>query len=456
MTAIRFSGMASGLPPNIVEQIMEAERIPLKQMESKKSDDDSKLTLVTDLETKVTDITKTVADMVGRRGFTTNKLTSADPTILDGTVDPEKVVTGDWQVEVLRLAQKPGALTNGFPDKDKTQLGVGYLRIDTPEGRKEVYLNPSNNTLDGAAQAINSSGLAVRAQVLNDRKDPENPFRLLVTGLETGNDKQVIFPKLYMLDGDKDLFFEDSKPSLNAIVKVDGFEMEVEDNKLKDVIPGVTLDLKQAAPGRPINVGVKEDYEKISGKIKEFVDAYNAALGFIQNQAKIQKDKSGRQRLGPLGGDGLLRSVEASLRRVIMNPQMGVDSNISRVSELGVEFSRAGTLSFTQEKFNKKLATDARAVANFLQGDGFQTGFISAVKREVGNMTNGVFGPLANRKKGLTDKIANIDKRLEMKERQLEKKEDSLRKKFSDLETKMSGLQSQGAAMGGMNMPKPG
>ncbi len=36
MTAIRFNGMASGLPPNIVDQLMEAEKIPVKQMEAKK------------------------------------------------------------------------------------------------------------------------------------------------------------------------------------------------------------------------------------------------------------------------------------------------------------------------------------------------------------------------------------------------------------------------------------
>ena len=46
MAAIRMLGMASGLPPNIVEQMMEAERIPVKTMEQKKSHDDEKLKLV--------------------------------------------------------------------------------------------------------------------------------------------------------------------------------------------------------------------------------------------------------------------------------------------------------------------------------------------------------------------------------------------------------------------------
>lgn len=450
MPAIRLSGMASGLPPNIVDTIMDAERIPLKQMESKKADEDSKLQLVNDLETKVTGITKTLSELVGTRGFTNNKLTSGDANIVDGKVDPEKVVVGDYQVEVVRLAQKPGAITNGFPDKDKTQLGVGYVRLDTPGGRKEVYLNPSNNTLDGAANAINQSGIGIRAQVLNDHKDPENPFRLMVTGLSTGDESQVVFPTLYMLDGDRDVYFDEKKPAQNAVVKIDGFEMEVPENKLEDVLPGVSLDLKQAAPGKTINISVKEDYEQITGKIKEFVDAYNAALSFIQNQHKMQKGKDGREKLGPLGGDGLIRTVESNLRRAIMSPQMGVNSTIQRIGELGIEFSRNGTLDYSQDKFNKKLAADPRSVANFLRGDGFATGFVSAVKREVNNLTNSMSGPLGNRKRGISDKIKNIDKRIESKERQLEKKEDQLRQKFSDLESKMSGINAQGAAVAGM------
>ena len=52
MAGIRFSGMASGLPPNIVDQIMEAERVPVKTMENQKAKEDGKLKLVQDLESK--------------------------------------------------------------------------------------------------------------------------------------------------------------------------------------------------------------------------------------------------------------------------------------------------------------------------------------------------------------------------------------------------------------------
>jgi flagellar hook-associated protein 2 len=453
MGAIRFSGMASGLPPNIVDQIMEAERMPVKTMETQKGKEESKQKLVGDLETKITDITKNITEMVGIRGFTNNKLVSGDPNIIDGTVDPNKAVTGQWQIEVEQLAQKPGALSNSFPDRDTTQIGTGYLRFDTPSGRKDVYINSKNSTLDGVAQAINTAGVGLRAMVMNDRKDKDNPFRILVTGLQPGSDNQVNFPTVYMLDGDQDIFFDESRPAQNAKLKLDGFEVEVPDNIVNDLIPGVSLDLKQQAPGRAVRLSVKEDLEVIGGKIKSFVDAYNGALQFIQDQHKLQKGQDGKEHLGPLGGDGLVRSIESTLRQVILTPQMGTESTITRIGELGIEFNRNGTLNFNQERFNKALSSDPQMVANFFRGDGVNTGFIPSLKRQIGSILDSAYGPLANRKRGLQQKIDSINKRIDTKEQQLVKREETLRRQFSDLESKMSQLQSQGAAVGGIAMP---
>lgn len=450
MAGIRFSGMASGLPPNIVDQLMEAERIPVKQMEVNKTKHEDKLKLVTELETKVTDITKNLAELTSTSGFIDKKFVSGDPNVIEGQVDPQSAVPGEYSIEVVQLAQKPAAISNGFPDKNETQMGVGYIKFNTPDGEKEVYINGTNSTLEGVASQINAANVGLKAQVLEDRKDNENPYKLLISGLATGNDKQVTFPRIYLLDGDQDMYFDQSRPAQNAKVKIDGFEIELPENKTGDLIPGVSLDLKAAAPGREIRMSVKENLEVISGKIKSFVDAYNAALEFIQKQNKLQAGEGKNPKLGPLGGDGMLRSIENSLRRVILNPQLGVESPIHRINELGIEFNRNGTLNFSQDKFNKVLNANPKGVAAFFRGDGFNTGFVAGVKREIGNLLNGQFGTIANRKRGLDEKIKQVNNRIETKERQLEKKEESLRRKFADLESKMSDLQSQQARFAAM------
>ncbi|RYZ89279.1 MAG: flagellar hook associated protein, partial [Proteobacteria bacterium] len=334
MAGFRISGMASGLPPNIVDQLMEAERIPVKTMEAQKNKQDEKLKLVTDFETKVNDISKNLSELTGTKGFSDKKMTSADPNFVDGTIDPNTAIPGDYNLEVIQLAEKSSAISNGFPDKDKTQLGVGYIKFNTGEGSKEVYISGKNTTLDGVVGQINSANAGLRASVLEDRKDKDHPWKMIVSGLSTGEDKKIEFPKIYMLDGEQDLFFEESKPAKNAKVKVDGFEIELPENKANEIFPGLSLELKQAAPGKNIRISVKENLEVISGKVKGFVDAYNGALTFIQGQQKLTGSNGKNPTMGPLGGDGMLRSVESRLRAVITAPQLGVETPIKQISEL--------------------------------------------------------------------------------------------------------------------------
>ena len=443
--------MASGLPPNIVEQLMDAERIPVKQMEVARGKQEDKLKLVGELETKVSDITKNLAELTSTSGFIDKKFTSGDENVVVGTVDPQTAIPGDYSIEVISLAQKPAAISNGFPDKNETQIGTGYIKFDTPDGEKEVYINGNTSTLEGVAKQINNANLGLKAQILEDRKDTEKPFKLLVSGLSPGSDMQVNFPKIYLLDGDQDMYFDQSRKAQNAKVKVDGFEIELPDNKSTDLIPGVTLDFKSASPGREIRMSVKENLEDISGKIKSFVEAYNAALEFIQKQSKLQAGNGKNPQLGPLGGDGMIRTIESALRRTILNPQMAVESPLRRISELGIEFNRNGTLNFSQDKFNKVLNANPQGVAAFFRGDGFSTGFVATVKREIGGLLNGQFGTISNRKRGLEDRIKQVNNRIENKERQLERKEDSLRRKFADLEQKMSAMQAQQAKFAAMS-----
>lgn len=445
MAGISLGGLGSGLPPNIVDQLIEAERIPIKHVEAQKGKQENRLKLINDLETKLNGITSTIGALASTRGFSDMKLNSGDINVVSGTVDPNAAVTGNWNIEVMDLAQKAAALTNGFPDKDKTQIGVGYFRFETPEGSKEVYINGSNNTLEGVANAINRAGVGMKAMVMNDRSDPDAPYRLMVTGESVGDEHAVSYPTLYFLDGDQDIYFDREREAKNGRVKVDGFEFEVGDNTVKDVIPGVTLELKQANPGRTVNLSVKEDKEVVSGKVKTFVDGVNAVLTFIQQQNSLNKDSD---TTSTLGGDSILRSVENRLRGLIQNPQLGVGGNVTRLSQLGIAFTRQGTLEFDEKKFNDTLARNPSAVQKFLAGDGFSTGFIPTLKREVGTMLNTAFGPVAIRKRALQDRIGQMNQQIDDKQRQLSKKEEILRNKFAKLEETMSRLKGQGGQLG--------
>jgi flagellar hook-associated protein 2 len=395
---------------------------------------------VSELETKLNGVIGSIGGLASVKGFSDIKLNSGDTNVITGTVDPNASVNGNWNVEVLELAQKAAALTNGFPDKDKSQIGVGYFKFETPNGSKEVYINGNNNTLEGAAKAINAAGVGVKAMVINDRSDKDAPYRLMISGDSVGDENSVSYPTLYFLDGDQDLYFDKQNEAKNGKVKVDGFEFEVGDNKVTDVIPGVTLDLKQANPGKTVNITVKEDREVVAGKVKTFVDGMNEVLKFIQQQNTLGKDTDTSS---TLGGDSLLRSIENRMRSLIQNPQYGVNGSINRLNQIGISFNRSGVLEYDEKKFNDTLAKDPGAVQRFLAGDGFSVGFIPAVRREVSTVLNSAFGPVAIRKRALQDKIGQMNDSIANKERQLSRKEEQLRNKFAKLEETMSKLKGQ-------------
>jgi len=442
---ISISGLGSGIPPNIVEQLVEAERQPIKTIEKTKSKQENRLKLVTELETKLSGITGSIGALASTRGFSDMKLSSGDVNVVGGTVDPNAAVTGNWNVEVMELAQKAAAMTNGFPDKNKTQIGVGYFRFDTADGRKEVYVNGNENTLEGAANAINRAGLGIKASIINDRKDPEAPYRLIITGDSVGGDHAIKYATLYFLDGDQDIYFDEEREAKNGRIKVDGFEFEVGDNTVRDAIPGVTLELKQANPGRTVNLSVKEDREIVTGKIKTFVDGMNGVLSFIQQQNQLHKDSDTSS---TLGGDSLLRSIENRLRSLVQRPQFGVASGITRLSQLGIQFNRNGVLEYDEKKFNDTLARTPNDVQRFLAGDGFSVGFVPSLRREISTVLNTAFGPVAVRKKALQDRISQMDDQIANKERQLARREETLRKKFAALEENMSRMKGQMGQLG--------
>lgn len=443
--SIRINGLASGLPPNLVDQVIEAERTPVKQMQDQKVKIEDKVKLVTDLETKINDISKSMGAIIGAKGFVDKKLNSSFPEIVNGTLDPERTDAGEWTLEVLQLASKPSVVTGGFPDKDKTTMGVGYIKFDTMDGEKEVYINEDNSTLEKIAAQINGANIGIRAVIVNDRSDKEDSYKLEIAGLKTGDDNEVKFPTVYFLDGQSDFQFTGTNKAKNAKYKLDGHEFESAENMITDLIPGVTLDLKKAAPNQPIRINITENYEIISGKIKSFVDSYNAALGFVQGQNKLAPDKNGNPRLGPLGGDSMLRMTESRLREIIQDVQH-TNSKFNRIIQLGVEFNRNGTLNFNQDKFTKIVNSEPLEVVEFLKGDQTKTGFITNMKRRLGTIVDPQAGVVTSRKKSMQDRTRQIDKRIESKEKSLEKREVQLRNQFAKMEEAMSKIQTQGAS----------
>ncbi len=449
---ISFGSINSGLPKDIVKQIIAAEKIPLEKMNVRKGKIENKKSLLSDLTTRVENLRGDIFASKSARSFRELAVNISGEG-LDATVDKNLAEPGTYEIEVLQLARKSSAISNGVEDKDNTYLGVGYLQYELPNGdTKEVYIDQDNSSLSGIAKLINKdSENGMHANVVNSGDGSDEPWKLIITLEETGDDNQATFPDLYLVDGMEDIWFDGHRDAQDAKIKLDGFEIEMPSNRSTDLIPGVTIDLKKAKEGEEITLEITEDTGKISAKIGELVNKINEVIGFIKEQNSLDESVDTSQ---TLGGDLTLQTLESRIRNSIFKT-IETDWGPRRIGDLGLTFQRDGKVKLDQEKLKGALDKNYAEVAQIISGkytkeDGKIKGFIDNLDDVVGASLKRPGGTLTSRQRGLDSQIRQIDRRIESRQRQIDQKEKMLKQKFARLEETISRIKSQGSGLAGM------
>jgi flagellar hook-associated protein 2 len=451
--AISFGSINTGLPKDIVQQLVNAEKIPLQQMEARKAKIQDKQKLIGELIKLTEDMRTEISKNAKATNFRELKVLTNNE-LVDVIVDKNIAQPGTHRLEITQLAQKSSALSSGFEDKDNSYVGVGYIQYSLPNGdTRELYVDSENASLQGVANLINrnpQSGL--RASVINDGSGSDTPWRLLLSLEKTGDENRAEFPYFYFLDGEDDFFLEEEREAHDAVIKVDGFEMEVPDNTLKSLIPGATVELKKARPGEEFSITITENKEAVTQKVKEIHDRVNAVLDFIKKQNQLD-DKSDTTRT--LGGDILLQSLENRLRAVIFK-DVYTEFGPKRIGDVGITFQKDGLLKFEEEKFNhiaaQNYAMASQIFTGYIDPGGQKTpGYLENLLEVVSQTLKVPDGLLQSRKKNFQSNIEQIDRRIADRQRLIDQKERILKDKFARLEQTISQIKSQGAGLAGMS-----
>lgn len=426
---------------------MEAERQPVKQLEAKKTKEEARMKLFGEFKAKFAGFDSALTEFTNFNRFKEYKVDLGDgANQVAVTIDKEKVQPGSYDLEIVSLAQRSSIISNGFEDPDAPNLGTGYVVIENPEGEKEeIYVSGKQASLRGIANLINAkSDSSIRATVVKDSSDPDEPWRLIVTGKKDGMDDEVFFPEFYFMNGDKDLRIDRNNEAANAVIKLNGFEIETDGNQVPDFLTGLSLDLKQAKEGATFTITVSEDVPKIAAKVKTLVEQFNGVLEFINKQNQID-DKSDTST--GFAGDTSLQTIEYRLRNILHegfpvwdNKDDPDTPRFIHLNEIGVEFDKKGMLTFKEEKFTKAVERDFAGIAEAFSGE---YGFGNQAREVMSYYTRPGNGLLALRERGMRNRIAKIDRDIEMKERQLERKREQVTNQFARLQTTLSNMQTQ-------------
>jgi flagellar hook-associated protein 2 len=447
---ISFGSINTGLPKDIVKQIISAEQVPIQNMEKQKGKIADKKGLVDQLSKLVEDVRGNIALNGNARSLREFKV-DTNTDIIGVTTDKNRAAPGNYQFEVLELAQKSSAMSTGFSDKDESYVGVGFIQYTLPNGEtKDIYVDSSNASLSGIAKMINkNSQLGVTANVINDGSGSDAPWRLVLSLNQTGDEALVEFPYFYFVDGEDDFQLEFQREAHDAKVKLDGFEVELPENKAKDLIPGVTIDLKKAKPGEEFSIKIAEDIEAVGAKVNDLVAKLNAVLKFIKEQNTMD-EKTDTSRT--LGGDIMLQTLQGRIHSAVFKDIL-TDSGYHRASEIGVTFNREGMIDFDQKKFQTLLSENYNLATQILTGaynedDGTKSqGLIDNLSDTVNAVLRTPDGIVSSRKKTLQGNIEAIDRRISQKQKYLEEKEKNLKDKFARLEGTISKIRSQGSGV---------
>ncbi|MBP6217436.1 MAG: flagellar filament capping protein FliD [Oligoflexales bacterium] len=425
---------AAGIDPSMVQKLIDVQKAPVEAAKKRKEVTITEKKEVEKLATMLSDLDTALNAIKTKYNFYKLKLDSSHPDIIDGSVSPGALI-GTYEFEVRSLARSEKELAFGFPDKDQTPVGFGYMEIVKDDGEKfEVVVDPGM-TLKDVATRINDSAAGVKAIVVNTKYEPE-PYRLLVMSEKSGKESRIfIDPDTTYLD------FKEQVKGRNLDALFEDVPVTNSDNTMNELIDAVSLTARRSEPGTRVQVSILHDVEETMKSIKTFVEKYNSVATFINGQF-AQNPETGTY--GLLSGDSSIKYVLRQLQSSFS--AFGVaGKKFSTVAEIGITTnSKTGQLNLDENKVRAALAEDYEGVAKlFIQTENSH-GIAEIMSDKIKTFRDPAVGAMKSKVRGLERIIENQDKDIARRQKQLENSEKNITRQFTALEGTLADLQSQG------------
>ena len=442
--AISSAGIGSGLDvAKIVEQMVAAEKVPLKKLEYKAEGIQTQISTYGEIKSLTSKLGDIVSKLTRDSAWNGVSISSSNPT-LSGTMTGI-AATGTYNIKVTHLAQAQTTALGGAGGialaKDQAMGAAGTIKLTMGTESKDIDITPSD-TLTKIATKINEAGMGIQASIVTNVDGQE---RLMLRSKETGTDKAFTVdlsaapaaPAALAVLGQTT-----TQTAQNAKVELNGMEVESSTNTFANTIPGMSFTVSEVT-STAATLNVKADTEAMKKNIQEFVEAYNALNDLLTQSTKyVEESKTA----GVLQGDSATVSLQNSLRMLTQGIS-GSTGGLTRLAEIGIQMQEGGKLSTDTTKLDKALTN------------------LEGLKGLFANKADalGQGGGIAVNFKNFTDKLLAFDGTLNTKSDSLEsklksntaeqdkvnKRADTLEKRlyaqYSALDTKMASLNALNA-----------
>lgn len=462
MASISSPGIGSGLDVNsIISQLMAIERKPITNLQSQAYQIQAQISEYGKLQSATSALRDaalklTSSDTWGQTTGTSSNAAAVGVTVKSGAA------TGNFTLEVQALAASQ-SLASGVFATSADAVGSGNLHIELGAwGSGQTSFTPKSgaaaidiaievgDTLAQVRDKINAAGAGVSATILTDgtgsrlllrstATGADNAFRTSVTDGD-GNDTDGAGLSAFAYDpSSSSAVMTQTQAAANTSATLNGLAITSASNTLTDIVDGVSLTLNSTTTG-PVSIGVKQDNDALKKNVQAFVDAYNAYAKLIGSELKYD---DATKTAGPLQGDSGAVSMQRQMRALV-GASTGASSVFGRLSDVGLELQRDGTLSVNAGKLDAALANLPEMKKLFANTDTAVPGNngIACQFRQLGDLLLGTDGTLTTRTEGLQKQVSSNQKQQDTLERRAEQTEARLRTQYTALDVKLGQLNS--------------
>ena len=463
MTTISSPGIGSGLDVNsIITQLVAIERQPIDVLKAKSTKIQAQISEYGKLKSAIAAFRDASLKLTSNDTWGMTVGSSTDSAAVGVTVKSGAAV-GSYSLQVQALAKAQSLASGVFASATATP-GAGTLHIELGAwGAGQTSFTPKSgaaavdvtveatDTLAQVRDKINAANAGVTAIVFTDASGSRllmrstatgvvNAFRTSVSDADGGNADATGLSALAFDPSSGAAVMTQTEAPADAAATLNGLPISSPSNTLVDVVDGVTLTLAKLTAG-PVDIGVVQDNDSLKKAVQAFADAYNALNTLIAGEVKYDAaSKTG----GPLQGDSTAVGLQRQMR-TLMGSSSGASSVFARLSDVGLQLQRDGSLSVTAGKLDTALANLPELKKLFANTDTLVPGNngIARQFRTMGDSLLSVDGAITTRTDGLRKRIdlnQEAQDRLDLRVAQTEKR---LRAQYTALDAtlgRLSGL----------------
>jgi len=352
-----------------VNAAVTAARAPETAWQNQESTLQSQTTALNQLQTDATNLDNDMQSLNNLTGpLSARTVSSSDSTIVTASAASGAAV-GNHTVVVGNLATT-ASWASSTVTSATTPLAAGSFTITGANGTTTISTGTGSSTLTDVANTINSDNLGVTANVITDA----NGARLAIVSNTSGSAANFT-----VTAGTGGLGFTQAVNGVNASVTVDGITLSSASNTVTGALPGVTLNLLNAAPGTNVSLTVAPDTSQASTAINQFVTDYNKAIGDVNTQ--FTDTGSGE---GVLADDPVVRSLQSTLQEALdytYTPASGT-TTVPTLTAMGISVNKDGTLSVDSGTLTSTLQNNFNDVQNYFQGSALN-GFANSMDQQL-------------------------------------------------------------------------